>query len=146
MHAYPLEAKLDINLWVNDLQHSKKWYSAVFDTKPIFEGEDRSVDGTVVTPMVCFRLGGTKFWLLPKSLADAVHHHQSVGLAFMTSQPLAELRQVLEARGAAFDDTPIPGFPVNDQKIRIGKDAEFIWMVDPDGYQLEFCRVFEFRK
>jgi hypothetical protein len=138
----PLQAKLDINLRVADLAASKAWYATIFQTQPIFEGNDHSVDGSVVTPMACFRLGGVKFWLLPKNADTPPSIPQSVGLAFMTPQPLAELRALLESRGARFDDSPTPGFPIDEHGVRIGRDSEFIWMVDPDGYHLEFCRVY----
>jgi catechol 2,3-dioxygenase-like lactoylglutathione lyase family enzyme len=140
----PLEAKLDVSLRVANLEASGAWYSRIFGTEPLYRGVDRSVNGKA-TSMVCFRLGGVKFWLLPRlscGASDVSSLAQRVGLAFMTRQPLGPLRQELAARGASFDDTPMPGFPIDHLGIRVGQDAEFFYLLDLDGYKLEFCRVF----
>jgi catechol 2,3-dioxygenase-like lactoylglutathione lyase family enzyme len=134
----PLEARLDLNLRVADLDSSAAWYERVFGAPPIYRGVDRSKEGSSVA-MVCFRLGGTKLWLLPgggNSLAS-----QRVGIALMTRQPLAPLRAELAARGARFDDGEVPGFPVDPDGIRRGKDAEFFYLLDPDGHRIEYCRT-----
>lgn len=137
--ADPLDAKLDLNLRVADLEASIAWYSRVFGTEPIYRGLDRSKAGSSIA-MACFRLGGVKLWLLPAS--DAVQGRQRVGIALMTRQPLAPLRVELVSRGAAFDDGAMPGFPVEDDGVRRGKDAEFFYLLDPDGHRIEYCRTF----
>ena len=138
-----LETKLDVNLRVGDLEKSCRWYETVFSTQPIYRGVDRSVDG-VATELACFRLGGVKIWLYPETGAERLNsqQRQTVGLAFMTWQPLAELRAQLCQHQVAFEDSEIPGFPMDEYGVRIGKDAEFLYIMDPDGYKLEFCRVF----
>lgn len=144
MKIDPLDARLDLNLRVKDLENSTAWYGRIFGADPIYRGVDRSLDGNE-TPMVCFRLGGVKIWLLPRSDStgrESDHCEQRVGIALMTRQPLAPLRAELAARGARFDDTPMRGFPIDAQGIRIGKDSEFFYLLDPDGHRLEFCRVF----
>ena len=134
-----MEMKLDINLRVADLAVSRRWYADVFAAEPIYSGVDRTLEG-VGTPMICFRLGGVKVWLLPRKAADPrPDGNQAVGLAFMVREPLAPLRRKLAAKGVAFDDRPTPGFPIDAEGIRIGKDAEFMYVLDPDGHRLEFC-------
>jgi|SRR5690606_22589457 len=161
MSPDPLDAKLDVNLRVADIDRSRQWYAKVFGTEPIYQGVDRSVDG-VATAIVCFRLAGVKCWLYPRDPAAPQSHEpqlheqqlheqqshgpQSIGLAFMTAQPLGPLRKELEARGASFDDSETPGFPIDEDGVRQGKDAEFIWMLDPDGHHLEFCRALALSK
>jgi len=140
MAADPLDAKMDINMRVADLDTASAWYERVFNAQPVYRGVDRTVDGTP-TSMVCFRLGGVKIWLMPGK-KDGSPSAQRIGIAFMTRQRLAPLRRELEARGATFDDTPSPGFPIDEQGVRIGKDAEFMYIVDPDGHRLEFCHTY----
>lgn len=136
--ADPLEARLDLNLRVADLESSAVWYERVFGAPPIYRGVDRSKEGSSVA-MVCFRLGGTKLWLLPASAG--VDTPQRIGIALMTRQPLAPLRTELAARGARFDDSELPGFPVEPDGIRRGRDAEFFYLLDPDGHRIEYCRT-----
>ena len=143
MNVDPLDARLDLNLKVADLDASAAWYERMFGAGPIYRGVDRTLEG-VATSMVCFRLGGVKIWLLPRPGSDPDRSgiaHQAVGMAFMTRQPLAPLRAQLAERGARFDDSPLPGFPIDADGIRQGKDAEFFYLLDPDGHRLEFCRV-----
>ncbi|MET0183613.1 MAG: VOC family protein [Caulobacterales bacterium] len=143
MPVDPLDAKIDLNLRVGDLEASIDWYARMFGTEPIYRGVDRSVDGRVSTPMACFRLGGVKIWLLPRGdNAAPAGKDQRVGIAFMTRQKLAPLRAELSRRGAEFDDTPTPDFPIDAQGVRIGKDAEFLYILDPDGHKLEFCHTY----
>jgi catechol 2,3-dioxygenase-like lactoylglutathione lyase family enzyme len=137
----PLDSKLDVNLRVADLDASVEWYGRVFGCEPIYRGVDRTLEG-VATSMACFRLGGVKIWLLPRREAPSPSAPQRVGLAFMTRQRLAPLRALLESRGARFDDTPIPDFPADAAGVRQGQDAEFMYVLDPDGHKLEFCRSF----
>ena len=137
--ADPLDARLDLNLRVADLESSIAWYSRVFGAGPIYRGVDRSLDGTS-TGLACFRLGGVKLWLVPAR--EAGPGPQRVGIALMTRQPLAPLRNELAARGAAFDDSELAGFPVDSDGVRRGKDSEFFYLVDPDGHRIEYCRVF----
>jgi hypothetical protein len=60
----------------------------------------------------------------------------------MTRRPLAELRHVLERRGAVFRaDEVVEGFPVDADGVRAGRNAEFLWFYDLDGNKMEFCRV-----
>src|SRR5690606_11867762 len=61
----PLDAKLDVNLRVADLEASVDWYARVFGCEPIYRGVDRTLKGAA-TSMACFRLGGVKIWLLPQ--------------------------------------------------------------------------------
>jgi catechol 2,3-dioxygenase-like lactoylglutathione lyase family enzyme len=136
----PLDCKLDLNLRVHDLEASCDWYDRVFSTQPIYRGTDRSVDGQSTT-LACYRLGGVKVWLMPQSSTPG-DAPQRVGIALMTRQPLAPLRRQLAERGAQFDDTPTPGFPIDEDGVRVGLDAEFMYMLDPDGHRIEFCRVF----
>lgn len=135
----PLDAKLDLNLRVADLDASIAWYTRVFGAQPIYRGEDRSLGGSAVT-LACFRLGGTKLWLMPAR--DAPGSAQRVGIALMTRQELAPLRAELAARGASFDDGEVLGFPVDPDGVRRGKDAEFFYLLDPDGHRIEYCRTF----
>jgi len=137
----PLAAKLDLNLRVTDLDASVAWYRRVFGIEPIYRGVDRTLEGAA-TSLVCFRLGGVKLWLLPGRAPAVDVREQSVGIALMTRQNLAPLRAALTERGAAFDDTPSQGFPINADGVRVGKDAEFIYMLDPDGHRIEYCRTF----
>lgn len=137
--ADPADAKLDLNLRVADLGVSVEWYARVFGAAPIFRGEDRSLDGKS-TALACFRLGGTKLWLLPGGTAAGTG--QRVGIALMTRQPLAPLRTELARRGARFDDTPHPDFPADADGVRQGKDSEFFYILDPDGHRIEYCRTF----
>lgn len=137
--ADPLDARLDLNLRVADLEAAVTWYSRVFGTEPIYRGLDRSNDGASVA-MACFRLGGVKLWLLPAGEAEP--GRQRVGIALMTRQPLGSLRVELAARGAVFDDADMPGFPVEADGVRRGQDAEFFYVVDPDGHRIEYCRTF----
>jgi len=141
----PLNARLDVNLRVRDLEASITWYSEVFGTEPIYRGVDRSLDGEAVQ-MACFRLGKVKLWLLPSDGSEGdtaqPQRPQRIGLAFMTPQPLAPLRRELEARGARFDDGELPRFPAGDDGVRRGWDAEFLYVLDPDGHRLEFSRVY----
>ncbi|QJQ31418.1 VOC family protein [Sphingomonas lacunae] len=132
------EAKLDINLRVADLEASVRWYEEMFGAPPIYRGEDRSVDGRA-TAMACFRIGGVKLWLLPGSTGSG---EQRVGIALMVRTALGPLRASLAARGAQFDDHPMPGFPIDADGVRQGRDAEFFYLLDPDGHRIEYCRVF----
>jgi catechol 2,3-dioxygenase-like lactoylglutathione lyase family enzyme len=131
--------KLDLNIRVADLDASCAWYEQVFGTPPIFRGEDRTVDGKA-TSMVCFRIGGVKLWILPAK-GEPPEGIQRIGIALMTRDPLAPLRRELADKGVTFDDTPMLGFPIDDG-IRQGKDAEFFYILDPDGHRIEFCRAF----
>lgn len=135
-----LDARLDLNIRVADLDVSCAWYERTFGAPPIFKGEDRSLEGTA-TSMVCFRLGGAKLWLLPAK-GHPESGDQRIGIALMVRTPLRPLRADLAARGAVFDDTPLPGFPIDEGGIRQGKDAEFFYLLDPDGHRLEYCRTF----
>jgi catechol 2,3-dioxygenase-like lactoylglutathione lyase family enzyme len=135
----PLDAKLDLNLRVADLEASIAWYARVFGAEPIYRGVDRSNDGSAVS-MACFRIGGVKLWLLPVRSPEP--GPQRVGVALMTRQPLAPLRAELAGRGAAFDDSELSGFPVEADGVRRGKDAEFFYLLDPDGHRIEYCRTF----
>ncbi len=135
----PLEARLDLNLRVADLEGSVDWYERTFGAPPIFRGEDRTLEGKA-TAMACFRLGGVKLWLLPAK--GAAEGDQRVGIALMTRQPLGPLRRELVARGARFDDAELPGFPTDADGVRQGKDAEFFYLLDPDGHRIEYCRTF----
>lgn len=132
------EAKLDLNLRVADLEASVRWYEAMFGSPPLYRGDDRSLDGRT-TPMACFRLGGVKVWLLPGSTGTS---DQRIGIALMVRTPLGPLRASLAARGARFDDHPIPGFPIDADGIRQGRDAEFFYLLDPDGHRIEYCSTF----
>lgn len=132
--ADPLDARLDLNLRVADLEVSVDWYARIFGTQPIYRGEDRAQDGRA-TAMACFRLGGVKLWLLPAR--EAAGHPKRIGVALMTRQPLALLRTELARRGARFDDAPLPGFPVEADGVRRGKDAEFFYLLDPDGHRID---------
>ena len=137
--ADPLDARLDLNLRVVDLETSIAWYSRVFGAEPIYRGVDRSKAGAQVA-MACFRLGGVKLWLLPARIDQS--GSQRIGVALMTRQPLAPLRSELAARGATFDDSEVPGFPVEHDGVRRGLDAEFFYLLDPDGHRIEYCRTF----
>lgn len=136
----PLDAKLDLNLRVADLAASVAWYERTFGAPPVFTGEDRTLEGKA-TSMACFRLGGVKLWLLPAKDA-APGEGQRVGIALMTRQPLGPLRRELASRGARFDDSETPGFPIDTDGVRQGKDAEFFYLLDPDGHRIEYCRTF----
>jgi len=136
----PLDAKLDLNLRVADLDASVEWYARVFGAAPIFRGADRTLEGKA-TAMACFRLGGVKLWLLPAQGGKEALG-QRVGIALMTRQRLAPLRRELEARGARFDDGETPGFPIDADGVRQGRDAEFFYLLDPDGHRIEYCRTF----
>lgn len=138
MMADPLDAKLDLNLRVVDLGASIAWYTRVFGAEPIYRGEDRSKDGASVS-MACFRLGGIKLWLVQGRTPQS--GSQRIGVALMTRQLLAPLRGLLEARGAVFDDSELPGFPVDADGVRRGQDAEFFFLLDPDGHRIEYCRT-----
>jgi catechol 2,3-dioxygenase-like lactoylglutathione lyase family enzyme len=135
----PLDAKLDLNLRVADVDASIGWFKRIFGDEPIYRGVDRALGGEA-TALACFRLGGTKLWLMPARAAPA--GAQRVGIALMTRQELAPLRAELAARGAKFDDGEVPGFPVDPDGIRRGKDAEFFYLLDPDGHRIEYCRTF----
>jgi catechol 2,3-dioxygenase-like lactoylglutathione lyase family enzyme len=111
----PLDAKLDLNLRVADLDASIEWYKRIFGDEPIYRGVDRALGGAA-TALACFRLGGTKLWLMPARAAAA--GTQRVGIALMTRQELAPLRAELAARGAQFDDGEV------------------------DGHRIEYCRTF----
>ncbi len=136
-----LNARLDLNIRVANLDASCDWYQRIFGAPPIFKGQDRSLQGAA-TSMVCFRLGGVKLWLLPYKNGRRVSGAQRVGIALMVRTPLGQLRKELASRGAAFDDTPLPGFPIDNDGVRQGKDAEFFYLLDPDGHRLEYCRTF----
>ncbi|WP_233213373.1 hypothetical protein, partial [Mycobacterium hubeiense] len=70
------------------------------------------------------------------------HESHPPTLVFMTRRPLAELRHVLECRGALFrDDEVVEGFPADGDGVRAGRNAEFLWFYDLDGNKMEFCRV-----
>ena len=135
----PLDAKLDLNLRVADLEASVAWYERTFGAPPIFRGEDRTLEGKA-TAMACFRLGGVKLWLL--LVKEQAETGQRVGIALMTRQPLGPLRRELAARGACFDDAQLPGFPIDADGVRQGRDAEFFYLLDPDGHRIEYCRTF----
>lgn len=137
--ADPLDAKLDLNLRVADMDASIDWYTRIFGVDPIYRGVDRSHTGTSVV-MACFRLGGVKLWLLP--VRGEARSEQRVGIALMTRQPLAPLREELMRRGACFDDGDSPGFPVDPDGVRRGKDAEFFYIIDPDGHRIEYCHTY----
>jgi len=132
--------KLDLNIRVADLDASCAWYERIFGEPPLFRGEDRTVDGKATT-MVCFRIGGVKLWILPAK-GESPAGNQRIGIALMTREPLAPLRKQLASKGVTFDDTPMPGFPIDEGGIRQGKDAEFFYILDPDGHRIEFCRAF----
>jgi len=135
------ETRLELNLRVRDLEAASGWYARVFGVNPIYRGVDRTIDG-VETALVCFRLGGVKVWLLPRASSAAdEENEQRVGLAFMVRRPLAELRRELVERGANVDDTPMAGFPIDRHGVRIGRDAEFMYIRDLDNHRLEFCRI-----
>jgi len=136
-----LNARLDLNIRVANLDASCEWYERIFGAPPIFKGRDRSLQGAA-NSMVCFRLGGVKLWLLPDKKGARVSGVQRVGIALMVRTPLGPLRKELASRGAAFDDTPLLGFPIDDDGVRQGKDAEFFYLLDPDSHRLEYCRTF----
>jgi len=141
-----LRARLDVNIRVSDLERSVAWYARVFDAEPIYRGVDRTLDGAHSTTLVCFRLGRVNVWLLPGGRTEELgaHEHHNLAISFMTPTPLLELRETLEARGARFDDeTQNPNFPVGEAGVRVGKDAEFMYVFDPDNNRLEFCRTFD---
>ncbi|MET4132910.1 catechol 2,3-dioxygenase-like lactoylglutathione lyase family enzyme [Porphyrobacter sp. MBR-155] len=138
MMADPLNGKLDVNLRVVDLGASIAWYTRVFGAEPIYSGEDRSKDGGTV-PMACFRLGGVKLWLVQGRTPQS--GSQRVDVALMNRQLLAPLRALLTARGAMFDYSELPGFPVDADGVRRGQDAEFFFLLNPDGHRIEYCRT-----
>jgi hypothetical protein len=35
----------------------------------------------------------------------------------------------------------MPGFPIDPDGIRQGQDAEFFYLLDPDGHCIEYCRI-----
>ncbi len=137
----PSNAKLDLNLRVRDLTASIDWYTRMFGAPPIYQGVDRALDGAAVQ-MACFRIGGVKVWLLPRLTDAPTSPTQSVGMALMTRQPLVEVRRELTRRGAVFDDSPRPNFNVDENGLRVGLDAEFFYILDPDGHRWEYCRTF----
>ena len=112
-----LNARLDLNIRVANLDASCEWYERIFGAPPIFKGRDRSLQGAA-NSMVCFRLGGVKLWLLPDKKGARVSGVQRVGIALMVRTPLGPLRKELASRGAAFDDTPLLGFPIDDDGVR----------------------------
>lgn len=138
MMADPLDEKLDVNLRVDDLGASIARYTRVFGAEPIYSGEDRSKDGGTV-PMACFRLGGVKLWLVQGRTPQS--GSQRVSVELMTRQLPAPLRALLAARGAVFNDSELPGFPVDTDGVRRGQDADFFFLPDPDGHRIEYCRT-----
>jgi len=136
-------AAASLTLHVRDLDASVHWYSSVFGTQPVHRGTDTSLDGATISFAV-FVLAGMKVFLSETGAGhvDCDHESHPPTLVFMTRRPLAELRHLLESRGALFRaDEVVEGFPVDDAGVRAGRNAEFLWFYDLDGNKMEFCRV-----
>lgn len=131
-----------LTVHVRDLDASVRWYSSVFGTQPVHRGTDTSLDGAS-TSFAVFVLAGMKVFLSETGdePADCDHDTHPPTLVFMTRRPLAELRHVLDSRGALFSDETVDGFPADADGVRAGRNAEFLWFYDLDGNKMEFCRV-----
>jgi catechol 2,3-dioxygenase-like lactoylglutathione lyase family enzyme len=136
-------SRASLTLHVRDLDTSVRWYSDVFDTAPVYRGTDTSLDGAS-TSFAVFVLAGLKV-NLSETGRDATAHGLAAHpptLVFMTRKPLGPLRRVIERRGAIFNEEEVvEGFPADDDGVRAGRNAEFLWFYDPDGNKMEFCRV-----
>lgn len=138
-------ASASLTVDVRDMDASVQWYSRVFGTEPVHRGTDTSFDGAS-TSFAVFVLAGLKVFLSATGAEhdDCDHESHPPTLVFMTRRPLAELRRVLDSRGAIFRaDEVVEGFPADDDGVRAGRNAEFLWFYDPDGNKMEFCRVLQ---
>jgi len=138
-------ASASITVHVSNIDVAIDWYTKVFDKQCVHRGTDTSLGG-VSTSFAVFSLAGLKVFLSETDLAneDCGHRHHPPVLVFMTRRPLSGLRGELESRGAIFrDDEIVDGFPVDAHGVRAGRNAEFLWLYDPDGNKMEFCRVLQ---
>jgi catechol 2,3-dioxygenase-like lactoylglutathione lyase family enzyme len=138
------DMRATLTIRVRDVAAATLWYERVFGTAPIHQTVDRSLDGKTEA-ISCFRLGGVKVWLSkwpPERNRDAIDNALAPTLAFITREPLAEVRARLIARGALVrDDEVKPDFPEDENGVRQGRDAEFFYIYDLDGNRFEFCRL-----
>jgi catechol 2,3-dioxygenase-like lactoylglutathione lyase family enzyme len=135
--------RASLTVHVSELDAAVRWYGDVFGNPAMHRGTDVSLTGDT-TSFAVFNLAGMKVFLSEtgvQSVDCQVDHHPST-LVFMTRRRLSELRPELALRGAIFrDDEVVDGFPVDEDGVRTGRNAEFLWFYDPDGNKMEFCRV-----
>ncbi|OBI51975.1 hypothetical protein A5706_01905 [Mycobacterium sp. E796] len=102
---------------------------------------DHSRDGTIATDVVGLRLGGVLIWLHqshdPRS---GQVHPGGIHLSLMTRSPLEEILRHLRARGVDISHHPVDGFDIEPSGLRRGADADFAYLIDPDGRLVEICR------
>ena len=136
-----IDGRLDVALEVRDLDESVRWYTDNLGATVATTLTDRSSDGTISTKVVGLRLGGTVLWLSQVPVSPtAAGRPPSMHLSLLTDTPIEESVSQLRARGVAVSHHELHGFAADADGIRRGADAEFVYLVDPDGRHVELCR------
>jgi catechol 2,3-dioxygenase-like lactoylglutathione lyase family enzyme len=133
------DARPAIALRVNDLDAAVQWYASVFAREPKRRGIDRSLSGAT-NRFAAFTLAGLTL-ILSETASGTCRYADAPTVVFFTRRPLSDISAELVRRGATPDASEVGGFPAAEDGVRAGHDAEFLWLHDPDGNRLEFCRA-----
>lgn len=136
-----LEARLSVTLEAENLDATVRWYLEKLTATVATTMTDRSRDGTIATDVVGLRLGGVIIWLhQSRGPRSGQIHRGGMHLSLMTRAPLEEILSDLRARGVDISHHPMDGFDAEPSGLRRGADADFAYLIDPDGRLVEICR------